>query len=215
MNIYFVRHAQSEGNISKLEHHDGVRLTGEGKAQAEILAKRLKNLPVEIILSSTYERTRQTADIINKELGKEIVYSDALVERRIASSVIGKHTLSEEVKTLYNLLRANFKKENARHSDEENFEDLKARAAKALEFIKSQPHENVLVVTHGSFLRAMLAYMVFGKDLTGHEFAQMHRGFNNNNTGITLAEHKTPSSIFENEWIIRIWNDHAHLGEIK
>lgn len=54
MKVYFVRHAESEGNVSEFEHADGVNLTEQGRKQAESLAKRFKKIPVGIILSSTY-----------------------------------------------------------------------------------------------------------------------------------------------------------------
>jgi broad specificity phosphatase PhoE len=212
MNIYLVRHAQSEGNISQIEHHDGVNLTEKGKEQARSLAARFKNIPIDIILSSSYSRARETADILNIEINKEIIYSDVLIERQVPTEIIGKHIKQDGVQSLYDLLRENFKKENTRHSDEENFEDLKERAGKALEFIKTQPYENVLVVTHGSFLRALLAYMIFGESMTGHEFAQVHRAFRNKNAGITVVEYKATTSPLKNDWLVHDWNDFAHLS---
>jgi len=215
MKIYFIRHAQSEGNISSVEHHDGVSLSEEGKKQAEFLANRISSLPIDVIVCSTYGRTQETAEIINKKIGKNIILNDFLVERKVPSSIIGKHSRSTEVLDIYNLLRQNFKKIDARHSDEENFEDLSKRAGEALNFIKSQPYENILVVTHGSFSRVLLARMIFGENITGHEFASIHRSFDSSNTGITVVEHKIPESDLQNEWVIKVWNDHAHLGEIK
>ncbi len=213
MNIYFVRHAQSEGNVSKIEHHDGVKLTEQGKKQAGSLAKRFKDIPVEVIVSSTYIRTRETAEIINEVVNKEVIYSDSLIERLVPSEILGKVADKDDVQAVYNLLRENFLKPDARHSDEENFEDLRDRAGKALDFVTSLPYENILVVTHGSFLRSLFAYMIFGKEITGREFFMVHRALRNKNTGITLVEYKKSSSPLKNDWIIHAWNDHAHLGK--
>lgn len=215
MNIYFVRHAESEGNITRIEHNDGVFLTENGKKQATSVANKLLRVPIEVILSSTYSRAKQTAEILSDTLKKEVIFTDTLIERVVPSEIVGKHMQDEYVQSVYNLLRENFRKENGRHSDEENFEDLKERAIKALDFIKNQPHENVLVVTHGSFLRVLLACMIFGKDITGHEFARTHRAFKNNNTGITFVQYKMAESPLKNDWIIHAWNDHSHLADVS
>jgi uncharacterized phosphatase len=216
MIIYFVRHGESEGNVSGLEHNDGgLKLTTLGVSQAEFVAKRFDTIPLDVIISSHYHRARQTSEIISAHLKKEIIVSELFGERVLPSEMIGKKIDDDEVLSIHKLLRENFHKENARHSDEENFADMKKRASEALQFLRSQPFENILVVSHASFIKTLLSYMVFGHRLNSREFFSIQRSFRIKNTSITKVETRERTASHDFEWYIDVWNDHAHLGEIK
>lgn len=59
MDLYIIRHGESQGNIG----HDveNPKLTDWGHRQAELLALRLKKINFDVILSSPLERAIQTA----------------------------------------------------------------------------------------------------------------------------------------------------------
>ncbi len=59
MDLYIIRHGESQGNIG----HDveNPKLTDLGHKQAELLSLRLKNIKFDAILSSPLERAIQTA----------------------------------------------------------------------------------------------------------------------------------------------------------
>lgn len=69
MNIIYMHHAERKNN-SKLAWENPKRkeddITESGVVEAEILAKRSKNLKVTAIYSSPYKRCMRTAEIINK-----------------------------------------------------------------------------------------------------------------------------------------------------
>ena len=107
-------------------------------------------------------------------------------------------------------VREKFHLPGFRFSDEENFDDLKNRAGAALKHLAEQPEESILVVTHGLFMRIVIAYALFGEKLTGEECVKFLRAFHMENTGITILgyDEKYPVS----PWWLWVWNDHAHLG---
>lgn len=220
MKIYFVRHGQSEDNLSDiLEQRTEGPLSEHGRKQADFVAKRFDTIPVDIIVSSTLARTKETTAIINTSLHKEVLYSNLLVECRFPSSISGRSHHDEDIKELVQQLRSNYHLPEVRHSDEETFPDMVDRAKKALEYISNLPYESVLVVTHGMFLRVLVAYMIFGDNLTAHEFTQLMYTLKTKNTGITYAEYFKDSTTDTNrpgnkKWRIHTWNDHAHLGEV-
>ncbi|MGH7249873.1 MAG: histidine phosphatase family protein, partial [Minisyncoccia bacterium] len=89
--IYFVRHGETESNAKQIRQGPEGHLTEKGRAQALATAKRFPKgvgRP-QAIIASPYERTKETAGIIAKELGMEVEYSDLLVERRNPTEIIG------------------------------------------------------------------------------------------------------------------------------
>jgi len=66
--IYLVRHAVTDwhGKSRILGRIAGIHLNGEGWAQAERLAQKLRNTRLELIVTSPLERAWQTAEIMNQ-----------------------------------------------------------------------------------------------------------------------------------------------------
>ena len=88
--IYFVRHGESEQNAENIRQGPEGLLTERGIAQAVATAKRFpkeKGKP-QVIISSPYERTKETANIVAKELNLPIEYCDLLVERKNPSEIV-------------------------------------------------------------------------------------------------------------------------------
>ncbi len=212
MKIYFVRHGQSVANVNDLEQGPDEPLSDLGREQAAFVAKRLSDLGVERIIASPYERTRQTAEIINGVLNLPLTYSELFVERRPPSELIGKPGDGPE----YRAAREIWERERRvdptfRYSDEETFAELKERALAALRYLVEEKADHAAVVTHAGFLKVMLGCMVFGE---GYEYAMhvdVHNAFKTKNTGITLVEYKDDPNPFHGGWSINAWNDHAHL----
>ncbi|HWH07485.1 MAG TPA: histidine phosphatase family protein [Candidatus Paceibacterota bacterium] len=208
--VYFVRHGESEGNAGPLRQSPDTPLTELGKEQARIVAARAAKLSFETVLSSTYARARETADYIVDKTGKPIEYTDLFVERRRSSVVIGQAKNDPAVLAAEAAILSNFATPGYRHSDEENFDDLKERAAKALAYLTERGEESLLVVTHGFFLRILLAYAFFGEGLTGRECELFIQKLRQKNTGLTVLTYDREE--LPRGWSLTTWNDHAHLG---
>lgn len=81
--IILVRHGQSVKNLIGLfsDEINEFPLTSKGKAEAKKTGERLKRDGVDMIFHSPVLRTRQTAEIINKEIGNvPMISSDELIE---------------------------------------------------------------------------------------------------------------------------------------
>ena len=208
--IYFVRHGESEGNVGALRQDASTRLTERGREQALFIAKRVQKLPIEKIVSSPMARASDTAKVISEIINLPIEFSDYFVERRRPSISLGKPKDDPEMLALEKQLRDNFHTAPyPRHSDEENFEDLKDRAKNVLNFLSSCKENHILVVTHGFFLRIVLALATLGDSLTGDECGKFIRTFETENTGLTIFEYEEGKA---HPWKVFVWNDHAHLG---
>ncbi|OGZ30305.1 MAG: hypothetical protein A2931_02060 [Candidatus Niyogibacteria bacterium RIFCSPLOWO2_01_FULL_45_48] len=208
-NIYFIRHGESEGNVSDIRLPETSPLTELGRKQAEYAAKRAAKLPIDAMFASTMVRAQETARIISEKTGKDFESFEFFKERIIPSSHVGKPKDDPLVVEERDHIQKNFGVPGFKHSDEETFDDLKNRASATLDFLASRPEENILVVTHGWILRVILSYVIFGETLTADECDKILGAFRTNNTGITLLKHDETK---EKPWKLWIWNDHAHLG---
>lgn len=83
--LLLIRHA--ENNYIKLNRLPGrlpgVHLNRRGKAQARLLAERLKAAPIKAVYSSPLERAMETALPLAKALGLEVISRPGLIETDI------------------------------------------------------------------------------------------------------------------------------------
>lgn len=213
MNLYFVRHGESEANVANLRQGPHGSLSEVGREQAGVVAQRFKDIPLDLIISSPYERAKETAEILNAQLQKEMIFSDLLVERKHPGEVVDKPGDHPEVIEVLDLIDKNYHNEHWRFSDEENFVDVKQRAIRAIRYVRGLEKENIMILTHGTFIRFVVAVMMFGEGLTSHEFLRFARFVDLKNTGITLCRFKEDADKKGGgEWRMVAWNDHAHLG---
>jgi len=170
--IYFVRHGETENNAKNIRQGPEGPLTEKGRAQALATALRFpknKGRP-QIIISSPYERTKETAEIIAKELKMSVEYSNLLKERRNPSEIIGHSGQEKQVKKIIDRIDKSYHADDLRISDEENFVDLKKRAKELLISITKRKEERIIMVTHGIFLKMVISYMLYGERLTASEY---------------------------------------------
>lgn len=210
--VYLVRHGESEANVGKIYLGGETPLTEAGHGQAEFIAERASKLPVEVIISSTLKRAHQTAQYISDKIGKPIETSDLFVERRSPSEYIGREYSDVKTWGTDEILNKNFGKPDWRYSDEENFDDMKVRAKAAIALLETRPENEILVVTHGLFLRMLVGTVLFGDEFSGREGKALFRGMKTKNTGLTIFEYN-PDDGFFSGWRLFVWNDHAHLAD--
>lgn len=206
--IYFVRHGATDGNEKNEFQHGTIELSEMGFKQAQFVSERFKTIAVDLVIASDMTRAAQTADAIGKVVGKEVIHTNLFQEVLRPSFVRGKSKDDQEVVNIMEQVKANFDNEDWHYSDEENFFDIKNRAVKALEYLKSIEEENIVVVTHGNFLMMLIAVMGFGDTFTSKHYKKMQKFFIAKNTGINVVhEHK-------GEYFLLTWNDYAHLGDV-
>jgi len=214
--IYFVRHGQSEGNVSPVYQTMSSPLTKEGKQQAQFIGERCSQLPIEAIISSTQLRAKETAALIAEKTGHTVEFSDLFRERRKPTELNGKLFDDPEAKQLNEAWWQSLIAAGPRAGDGENFQDINGRADSALEYLIGRPEDHILVVTHGFYMRYIVAKAIFGDKLTGELFADFAPSLVMENTGITILRHGTPSVLHAwgkaARWELWVWNDHAHLG---
>lgn len=208
MKVYFVRHAQSAFNAQDLLHqYDEGELSEFGLKQAEFVANRFTQIAIDVIISSPYERAIETAKIIENVIDKPIKSSNLLSEFRGPRELEGLPKDHPEVARVNLLMSQNRHDPHWKYSDEESFHELRSRAVKCLKYLAEQEVESVLCITHGLFLRVLIAVMMFGEKVSREELVSFMRFVRINNTGITVCE-----LLPKGDWRLVTLNDHAHLG---
>ena len=79
--FYYIRHGQTDWNVEgRFQGSMDIPLNETGIAQAHAAKPLLSGLPIAHIYSSTLQRARDTADIVNEELNLPITGMDGLQE---------------------------------------------------------------------------------------------------------------------------------------
>ncbi len=208
--VYFVRHGETESNITNVRQDGTPPLTERGRQQAAFIAERCTNLPIEAIVASPMVRTRETAERIAESIKLPIEYSDLFVEHHVPSELIGLLRDDPKLQEVDRIILEHIHDPAWHHSDEENFFDLKKRALEGLRFLGTREETHTLVVTHGFFMRVLIAAALFGEELTPEVFQPFARTFHMANTGLSIFGYDETK---ENPWWLWVWNDHAHLAD--
>lgn len=85
MKIYYVRHGQTDFNLTKKMQGGGTEkdLNETGIIQANKTSEILKNAKYDVIICSPMNRAKQTAEIINKDKNIPIIIDERMRERKL------------------------------------------------------------------------------------------------------------------------------------
>lgn len=206
--IYLIRHGQSTHNQTGIDLGANSTLTEKGKIQAIAVANKLKEEIFDIVITSTYKRAYETAEIISQSLNLELVSNDLFIENITPKSYL--NSSPEIQKQGFNLIFDNFNDPNFRIEDAENFNDLNKRAQKAIEFLVNHQSEKIICVSHNTFIMVILAKIMLGKDLTSHICKQFIFTLVSNNTSISEVYFDERYS----KLMIARYNDFSHLKSL-
>jgi isoleucyl-tRNA synthetase len=161
-HLFVSRHGEAEHNVkdiiaSKDEKHGGFvsHLTRQGVRQIKEAAKSLKKSKIDLIVSSPFIRTQETAEIFSKEMKvSNIVVMEEL--RELDVGVFDGKTVKE--------FHSHFKSFRERFAIDkkygESLRDLRKRVMAAARKLKnSYQGKNILIVTHGDPAWILMAAM--------------------------------------------------------
>jgi len=211
--IYFVRHGQSVDNAAPVFQALSSPLSPLGHRQAKDIAIRVSEISFEVIIASPVLRARQTGEIIAKKTAKPIKYSDLFVECIKPKSISGRPFTDKRAGQIWRQWQKSLFTPGMRVEDGESYDDIISRADKALALLNEQSEQTIVVITHGFFLRTVVARAIFGDLLSGEIFHKFQSSVGSENTGLTVLKYQ---DAFEEEPSWRLWtyNDHAHLDDV-
>lgn len=197
VNLYLIRHARQCIQLCNLD----VELTIEGRKQAKLLRDRIKNYDIDALYSSDLIRAKQTAEIINESFG--LPHQIRVGMREISFGLLEGHS-DEYIKEHF----ADFVREQKRLVEDipfpggENGQTVYERAMPVIKEIAQSGDKNIVIVTHGGVIRALLGEL-FGK-------SQAHRflfAASLENSSITQLVYEEKLDRF----YLERFNDCAHL----
>jgi probable phosphoglycerate mutase len=205
--LYLVRHGETDYNRKRIMQGGGIdsRLNQTGREQAEILADRLADIPFDVIYSSPMHRARETAKILARR-HHNLPRKELDDLREMAWGVFEGEPPSEERDAALQEIKASWRQGNfdRRIEGGESVLDVQKRATRAAEhLVTEEAGSTALVVTHGRYLRVLLATVL---DDAGLE--QMH-SFGHDNTCVNRLVHE------DGRYVPELLNCTAHLEAVE
>jgi probable phosphoglycerate mutase len=162
--LYLVRHGETEHNRRGIVQGGGVdsTLNSAGRAQAQALAQRLASVSLDSLYASTLQRAKQTADILVRP-HEPLSRTHLRDLREMNWGVLEGEPPSEERDASMSALKAKWQEGAYDRAVEggESIRDVQERARRALRHILAREvGRTTLVVTHGRYLRVLLATLL-------------------------------------------------------
>lgn len=183
--IIMVRHAEAEGNVSRVFHGwTDSDITEKGHKQAREVARRLKNEKIDVLYSSSLKRTVRTAEYIAEVKGLPIKKTDELKEINGGEwEGVGWAELARRYP------KEHYTWENRMHDHVmpggESMEEFEARLVREFErILKENEGKNICIVTHGTAIKALLCHF------HGCGLEEMHCMPWVDNTAVTIMEYE-------------------------
>lgn len=200
--IYLVRHTQTIGNVEhRLTGREDYELTEEGKKYVSLMTKRLENIKLDAIYSSTSGRAKKTVKPLADLNQKEIIESDRLCEMYFG---IYDGMTWDKVNEINPQITINHKKTNEIMGIPEQ-ESTEAVANRMYEYIRKISKENlgktILIGSHGVAIEAFL------RKITGEPFLEKIQEYSQKNTTVNIVEYNDENDSFE----VILLNDISHL----
>ncbi|MCL5667169.1 MAG: histidine phosphatase family protein [Patescibacteria group bacterium] len=158
--IYFIRHGETPSNVKKIRQ--GIQiddyLDTQGVLQMEKIIPVIKQLKLDLLVTSHLHRAEESVALINQKLEKPVqVVHDFRLRERDFGSLTG-HPLDYWDKTLPNHRELERLQEyDYRPFGGESVEDVRQRSVSAiLDLIANFPDKNIGIITHNGVIRLIL-----------------------------------------------------------
>ena len=145
--LFLVRHGETKANVRGIEAGPmDYPLTKKGVKDASFMARTLSKTKIDAVYSSPVFRAVETAKILARPHDLKVKTLEELTEAKIKPQFVGKkgrhHILTDP------------------EAYSETNEELLARTARAVEIVRKRAEGNVIMVSHGDVITAMLERVV-------------------------------------------------------
>lgn len=162
MKLYVARHGQTRWNVeNKICGRTDLPLTEEGLRQARELSGKVKDLQIDLIISSPMIRALHMAKILSEGCGAPIIVDERLIEQDYGVFE-GRDRQDPE-------FLANKRQFARRYPGGESMMQMAGRIYPFLqELKKAHSRKTVLLTCHGGVCRVIRSYF---QDMTNEEYA--------------------------------------------
>lgn len=202
--IYIVRHGETEWNKENRSQgcSNDIPLSKTGKAQADLVAKRLADERIDMFFSSTLKRAFETANIIAENHGKNVEKCSDFMEFRMGCwEGLTYKDIVNKYPEVFNVWSTS--PHLAQIPDAETLVELRERSVnKLMEIIRNNEDKNILVVSHGITTKVIICALM------GIDISNLHK-IRQDNTAINIFEYKDGS------FQTLLLNDTCHLKDFN
>lgn len=185
MMLYIIRHGETEWNkVKRLQGQTDIPLAEEGIRLARETGEGMRDLPIDLVLTSPLTRAVQTAQLLTEGRDVPILTDERIIEISFGDWE-GECILDSDV------LPADFRRlfyEDPMHCmcppNGETFSDVRRRTAEFYRSIVANPDytdKSILISTHGAAGRCLLTQFYEDKD-------DIWRGGVPKNCAVTIVE---------------------------
>jgi len=207
--IWLIRHGEAhvnhvpEDGLLRVVDEEG--LTPLGAQQAEMLRERISRtgeIHPDVVVTSTFMRAHQTAQIVSKAWDVPMVESDDVQEWRLGGDAVGLTV--ERALQSWARIRMGEGHDDRLSPQTETHNEFVARVDDALQQLPARyPEQNIVVFTHGGVIaRSLTTYLGL------HPEASIN-GTHADHTSITEWRQQPDSTLAP--WMLARYNDHSHL----
>jgi broad specificity phosphatase PhoE len=163
MDVYLMRHGETDGNVARRHQHPRTQLNEVGKEQVRVAAYEISTLKPTHIISSTQLRAVETTKIINEYCEGVIPDTNpAFEELKRPDWMVGSRYAS--LSTIWYVW---LWFHNKKQDDGETYDDFLKRIIEARSYLESLPSDSrVVVVSHAVFTNIFLEHLCSDKPMS-------------------------------------------------
>lgn len=211
MELYLVRHGESEGNAARiLQGHLDYPLTKIGKMQAKALSLRLESVVLDAVYSSDLARAAETAKILTGKRSVPPIVSPLWREGSFGKwEGLSYEQIHERDKGFWESFYQN--PTSITPPDGESMASVQERAKKGLaEILQSHRGGTIAIVAHAGSLRSLTCHLL---ELPLRNIWQLR--IDNCSLTVFTLDHDVSRSKKSRRPILSCFNDTRHLDKIK
>jgi broad specificity phosphatase PhoE len=176
--LLVVRHGQTEANEKGIEAGPlNYPLSKTGRKEVRFISRALSRVKVNAVYSSPVLRAVQTAEILAKPYRLKVKTLEDLTEAKLKPEFIGKKGRHHIIESPECYL--------------ETYAQLRARVTRVMDTIKARERGNVIAVSHGDVITAMLEEVVQRRVNAGYYVMHAEPG------SLSIIEMKTRPFLIE------------------
>ncbi len=158
MDIYLIRHGQTDGNLAARHQHANTPLNTVGISEAKAVGELLLGYKPTHLVTSRQNRALSTAEIIGEVTGLIPEDRDEFIEILRPNYLVGERRHGFKMLMYMSLWYLGYRP--ASRHDGESYTELRERISRAKAHLATFPADaKVIVVSHAGFITFFLAHL--------------------------------------------------------
>lgn len=208
-----VRHPHKEGEDEGVYLGDDARITEKGRAQAEILLKRIEKFKPDGVVSSAIPRAMELAELFGHRLDRPVLVDPIFNEIDKPSFLVGLSRTDDLYGSVLKEIRELFDEDRVpKGVNVKTRSELEEETRRAFATVEAYPMDTIVLVCHAKRIASYVHWVYRNETLEGF-YKEADRHLVLSTTGLTILSRKPDRRTGEQRWHIETVNDFSHDGE--